>query len=277
MSDKRQQIVPPEKLDKEMPRGTFSHSQYGLYQNCPKAYYFRYVMGFSTPPAAAAHKGKSVHSGVEAAHLHKMRTKDLPNLEEMKAVVADAFDDEEKNEIDWGETTEGAIKDSAIKTYAVYHNQALPRVNPEAAEKGFVFYLDYTPVVGYIDLIDRVTEENVNSEVEDPGKLVVADLKVTGKTWSQSKIDTSTQFTLYSRVMGIPDVRVDNIVALKSGPTLKQLTSKRDGRTHLQLLEHMSETIGLIKKGVFPMTSFDNWMCGAQWCGYWNICRGKKT
>lgn len=276
MADRRVQIVPPEKLDLKMPKGTFSHSQYSLYQSCGKAYYFRYVMGFSTPPAAAAHKGKSVHAGVEHAHLHKMATHDIPNLEEMKAVVADSFD-EGKDEIQWGEDSEGKVKDAAINNYAVYHHKALPKVNPEAAEKGFVFYLDSTPVVGYIDLIDRVTEENVAGDIEDPGKLVIADLKVSGRSWSQNDADKSTQFTLYSRVMGIPTVRVDNLVTLKSGPTFKQLTSKRDGRTHLNLLEHMVETVDLIKKGVFPKTSFDNWMCGERWCGFYGICRGKKV
>lgn len=275
MADRRVQIVPAEKLDLKMPKGTFSHSQYSLYQSCPQAYYFRYVMGFSTPPAAAAHKGKSVHAGVEQAHLHKIATKDMPNLEEMKAVVADSFD-EGKEDIVWGDVVEGAVKDAAIDNYAVYHARALPKVNPEAAEQAFVFYLDSTPVVGYIDLIDRVTEENVDGDVENPGTLVVADLKVSGRSWSQADVDKSTQFTLYSRVMGIPNVRVDNLVTLKAGPAFKQLTSKRDGRTHLNLLEHMSETVNLIKEGIFPKTSFDNWMCGEKWCGYWNICRGKK-
>ena len=275
MADRRVQIVPADKLDLKMPKGTFSHSQYNLYQNCPKAYYYRYVMGFSSPPAAAAHKGKSVHAGVEQAHLHKMATKEIPNVDAMKAFVSDSFD-EGKDDIDWGEQSEGKVKDAAINNYAVYHYTALPKVNPEAAEKAFVFYLDSTPVVGYIDLIGRVTEENINSEVEDPGKLVVADLKVSGRSWSQADVDKSTQFTLYSRVMGIPTVRVDNLVTLKAGPVFKQLTSQRDGRTYLNLLEHMTETVDLIKKGIFPKTSLDNWMCGDRWCGYFAICRGKK-
>lgn len=275
MADRRQAIVPTDKLDLKLPKGTFSHSQYSLYQRCPKAYYFRYVMGFSSPPPALAHKGKTVHAGVERAHLHKMKTNESPDLNQMKAFVADEFD-AGKDEVEWGEESSGKIKDSAINSYAVYHTRALPKVHPEAAEQAFVFYLDQIPIVGYIDLIDRVTEENVTSEVEDPGQLVVADLKVSSSSWSQSDIDKDTQFTLYSRVLGIPTVRVDNLVNLKGGPAFKQLTSKRDGRTYLTLLDHMVETVDMIKKGNFPKTAIDNWSCNAKWCSYWSMCRGKQ-
>ncbi len=276
-NNRRPQLVPPEKLDPKLPKGTFSYSQYGLYQRCPKAYEFAYIKNLKLPPAGPQYKGIVIHRGVEEAHRAVILNGAVPKLAQSQAVVADAFEEGKEEVASWDDDiNEGRAKDAAIRGYTAYHLSALPKVNPVAAEQPFVFYLDSMPVTGYIDLIDRKVERIEGTDVDDPGTLIVADLKVSKASWSQADLDKDPQFTLYSRVTGITTVRVDNLVQLKNGPEFKQKTAKRDGRTHLILLEHMAETAALIKAGVFPKTSIDHWSCSENFCGYWKLCRGRK-
>ena len=274
MSKRPEIAIPPEKLCIKLPKGTFSYSQYGLYHRCGKAYEFRYVRGIKSPPAGPALKGTSLHAGVEAAHVHVMKHKTLPSAEEIRAVVADEFTRGASEVENWGEDNPGKAKDATIAAYGTYHRDALPRVNPVAAEQPFVLYLnEEIPVTGFIDLIDQAPVEG--GTPGDPGEIIVADLKYSGSSWSQRDIDIDPQFTLYAKVVGASKVRVDNVVDLKKGPTFKQLTSTRDGKMHLTLLEHMAETVDSIGQGHFPKTAIDDPMCSEKWCGYWKMCRGK--
>jgi hypothetical protein len=272
---RRTDLVPEDKKDSGLPRGTFSYSQYGAYQRCPKSYEYSYVDNIKTPPAALAFKGQVIHRGAEEAHLSIIRTNKIPEIEVIKAVVVDAFD-KGKGEVETWEEGEdaGKTKDSAIRLYMTYHLKALPQVHPVAAEQSFVLYLDGTPITGYIDLIDRESAGTF-AGIEDPGVPVVADLKVSKASWSQADIDKDAQFTLYSKATGISKVRVDNLVTLKNGPEYKRQTAIRNPRDYEILLEHMAETITLIKKGIFPKTAIDSWVCSGRWCGYWDKCRGK--
>jgi hypothetical protein len=272
---RRTDLVPEDKKDPDLPKGTFSYSQYALYQKCPKAYEFSYVKNIKNPPSGLSFKGQIVHKGAEAAHRAKQAQSPL-ELEAGKAIVADEFERGKEEVLEWEEgEDEGKAKDLTVRTYQTYHLKALPKVQPEAVEQPFVLYLDSVPVVGYIDLIDRVGG-SVHDGVEDLGLPVVADLKMSRQSWSQADLDKDPQFTLYSKVTGIPTVRVDNLVTLKNGPEFKQQTATRDRRHHLVVLEHIAETVDLVKKGIFPKTQIDSWACSEKWCGYWKMCRGRK-
>lgn len=277
MSKRKLPVLPDGFTDPALPAGTgghFSASQYGLYKKCPKAYEFRYVLGVKRPPSALALKGTVVHAGAEAAHLHVMEHKAPPPVEQITAVVSDVFD-ATKGEIEtWEDATPGAIKDDAVAAYRVYHRQGLPRVNPVAVEHAFAARVGTVPVIGYIDLIDHVRGP-ARAGVEDPGKRVVADLKVSSSSWSQADLDKDPQFTLYTIVTGVPAVRVDNLVSLSKGTELKQKESLRDPHAQRILVEDLEETVDLIKRGVFPKTAIDSWACSPKWCGYWAMCRGR--
>jgi hypothetical protein len=277
LHDRVSGLVPESDLDGKLPKGTFSYSQYSLYQKCPKAYWFSYVENLKIPPGGLQYKGQVVHRGVEAGHRSVMEKQPFP-VEEGMALVADEFDKGKEAVEQWGDDgeTAGQIKDTAIRSYSMYHQRALPAVNPIAVEKSFVFYINRTPVIGYIDLIDNVAGPAYNG-VAAPEQLVVADLKLSKQTWSKADLEKDPQFTLYSKVTGIPTVRVDNIVNLKAGPVFKQQIAVRDGHAHLTVVEHMAETIELIHNEIYPKTSIDSWGCSEKFCGYWFKCRGKRT
>ncbi len=270
IAERRTDLVPEDKKDPKLPKGIFSYSQYSLYQRCPKAYEFSYVKGIKIAPNGALYKGQIVHKGVEFGHRVKLAN-EQPNLEQIQGVVSDEFE-KGSSEVLWDEDdNKGKAKDVTIRCYTTYHHVALPKTNPVAVEHPFVIYIGSSPLIGYIDLIDSKRELPA-----DPGLPIVADLKVTGSSWSQADMDKDPQFTLYSKVTGIPTVRVDNLVTLKKGIEFKQQTSKRDNRMYLTVIEHIDETMDLVKKGIFPKTAIDSWSCSEKWCGYWSMCRGKK-
>lgn len=267
MAKRRLPVLPEGFADPKLPRGTFSSSQYGLYKKCPTAYEFSYVQGIKIPPSGIMVTGTSIHAGAEAAHLHVMEKKALPDVEEIKAVAADHFEQEKETVGQWEDGHDaGTTKDKVVRGYEVYHRKALPLVRPVAAEQLFVKKVGTVPTIGYIDLIDAPVA----------GGLAVADLKTGSSSWSQDDIDRDPQFTLYSLVTGIPVVRVDNLVFLKAGPDYKSKSGARDAAAHRNLVEDYEETADLIKEGVFPKAPLDSWACSPKWCGYWSMCRGRK-
>lgn len=267
-------VLPEGFEDPALPKGTYSSSQHNCYDKCGKAYEFKYVLGIPEVKNGAMYKGTVIHAGAEFSLRRVMETQKAPPVEEARAIVADAFEAEKDTVQRWDEGEDaGRAKDATIAGYVTYHRVALPARTPEAVEEGFAVRVGDVPVVGYIDLVERVKDF---PDAHDPGRLVVADLKYSSRSWSQADIDQDPQFTLYSLAKGIADVRVDNLVPLKAGPSFKQLHARRTRQDHEVLIEAYGQNVDLIKKGVFKMATIGDWMCQPKWCGYWSICRGRK-
>lgn len=274
MAKRAQPQIAPDLIDKGLPTGIFSASQYSTFKKCGEAYQRRYIKKVASATNGSMFRGTLVHAGAEAAHVHMIENKAIPALEQMKAVISDEFDRESKD-VDWGEEKSGEVKDAALSSYTLYHRTALPTINPVAAEKHFAAKVGIVPVQGYIDMIDFVRGPTL-AGVEDPGTMVVMDMKTSTTSWSQSKLDKDPQFTLYSVVEHTPFVRVENLVQLKAGPKLVRLSASKDAATRRALIEDMEESVDLIKKGIFPKAPIDSWACTEDWCPYWKECRGRK-
>lgn len=268
MSKRHLPVLPPDFVDPKLPRGTFSASQYNTYKKCPKAYEFSYVEGIKIPPSGILLSGTSVHHGVEQAHVHVIEKGTAPVLDDVKSSISDYFEAEKETVGEWEEGYDaGSTKDKVLRGYEVYHRQALPKVKPVAAEQAFVKRIGTVPMVGFIDLIDA----------PKPGEMVVADLKTGKASWSQADLDKDVQFSIYSIVTGIRDVRLDNLVFKKAGPDFSQKYSTQTDQGLRNVVEDVEETADLIKRGVFPKTSIDHWSCNPKWCGYWSQCRGRSV
>lgn len=249
----------------KLPTGVFSISQYNLFKKCGEAYKRRYVDKIKSPGSPDSFKGTLVHKGAEKTHLSIINNKTIPSLEEIKAVMSDEYDRNTELELTPN------IKDDALRLYALYHRNVVPRLNPIAAEKHFNVMLEgEIPIQGYIDLLEEKKENE-----DDPGYIVVVDIKTSGASWSQKDLDKDPQFTLYSLVERTPFVRVENLVQLKTGPKLTTLKATRKIEDQKILIEDLFETVDLIKKGIFPKAAIESWGCNAQWCAYWSDCRGK--
>lgn len=267
-------VFPPGFADPKLPKGTFSHSQYSKWKTCAKAYEFRYVQGLDTPASVNMFRGTAVHAGTEAAHEFKIGHKLVPVLEAMQEEVANAFEKGKDEVQDWEGEQQGAVKDSAIRLYAKYHHENLPKLRPVAAEEGFAVRIGTVPLTGFIDLVEQ-TSGFGTPKADDP--VTIVDLKTSSAKWSASDVEKDTQLTLYSMIRRTSLVRIDNLVALKSGPAFHRLESTRSAEQQRVFLEDLEETAEFVRRGVFPKAPIDSWACSAKWCGYWGMCRGRKV
>ena len=261
-------------------KDTFSHSQFKMYQRCPKQYYHRYIMGMKVRPGVAMTKGSALHEGAEKTHSSTIKTGKPLSLKDAKASVSDAFDSICSNSDVEGMDNPGEAKDQTLRHFEVYYKQAVPVIRPIAVEKGFAIKLGSVPLVGFIDLVDEVLIDRTGDksiEGEGPAVIeVVADLKFTGKRWSEHMMNNDTQLTLYAHVQGTPRVRIDFLLDQKSGTKYIQERSLRNPHAVKLLTEDMEATVDMIKRGFFPRCDPTGWQCGPDYCGYYSACRGPK-
>lgn len=275
-------VVPDAMKDPGLPTGVFSYSQYSTYKKCGEFYRRQYIEGHKLPMNPAMLQGILVHVGAEEAHLTLIATRNPPSLEIVQAVIKAKFDTESKNVADWGKDTPEDVLANALKLYEVYHHHGLPKIRPLWAEKPFAMMIGTVPMQGYIDLVDQVAgpmeplEEGKDPPTTTPMLTLVADMKTSAQSWSQADADKDPQFTLYSIVENVDTIRVDNLVSVKAGPKLVQLTAKRDAHAKAVFIQDLEETVDLVKRRIFPKTAIDNWACTEKWCGYWTLCRGRS-
>lgn len=271
----------PEKdfFDEGLPKGVLSPSGFGMYQRCARQFEYAYVKGIRKAPAIAMVRGTAVHRGAEVTHRHTIEHGTPLSVEEATQEVADTFDEEE-DQIEEGTKEErGQAKDSAIKGFQVYHRDAVPLINPIAAEKPFAIKVGTVPFRGVIDLIDKVPGEySLEDDPEQPPPKVevVSDLKTTKKLWVPQMLEQNSQMTFYAIAEATNLVRVDFIIDLKSGTKYVAKRTLRGRNMKRLLVEDAEEVSYLIKKGVFPRCSPSEWCCTERFCGYYKECRGPR-
>lgn len=269
-------------LDPKLPKGFFSNSQYNKWLMCGKAYEFRYILNETEPASIAMSRGVSLHSGIE--HLLKAKLANTLKVTDAvsiaKDIAANSFEEKSGEITSWEDVSKDNVKDAIVELVDVYAKYALPKINPVAVEKGFAKKIGDVPVVGWIDLIDEQPALEVSSLSEEeaalsPKRRIVADLKTSSAKWSQNELDNDPQLTLYALVEGTPDVRVDQLLLTKK-KTFISGESKRSPQQAEVYTEHLNEVVDYVKKGVFPKTHIDNWMCNSAKCAYFAKCRGKR-
>jgi hypothetical protein len=187
-------------------------------------------------------------------------------LQEALQAVSDKFDNDKDEIEDWGDVKEGHIKDATLANFQVYYKQAVPLIRPVAAEKTFAMKFGTVPMRGVIDLIDQVPGDySLEDDPEQPPPLVevVSDLKLTGKAWSEQRINHDPQLTAYSMVED-------------TGTFYKPMRALRDVNIKKRLVEDLESIVYQIKKGLFPRCDPTAWNCSPRWCGYFDRCMGPK-
>lgn len=266
-------------LDKRLPKGFFSNSQYNSWLICGRAYEFKYVQQISTPDYASTSRGNAVHAGVEHMLIAKMGGKNAP-VEEGVEVVSKVFDEKAKGVLDWGGDDPGKTKDLALALFKAYTTYGLAKINPVAIEKGFAKKVGDVPMVGWVDLIDEqpalvVPGMSAEDAALAPKRHITADLKTCSAKWSDKEVAMDPQLTLYSHIEGTPDVRIDMLIAHKKAPTFLQAPSTRTPRDVNVLVDHVNEVAEYVRKGTFPKTPIDSWSCNPGHCSFYHLCRGK--
>ncbi len=266
-------------FDDGLPKGVLSPSGFSMYRRCPRQFNYAYVMGMIRPPAIAMVKGTAIHHGAEVVHKHTIEHGTPLGEDAGAQAVSDAFD-AEKDEVDDASAQEkGKIKDAAIHNFRVYHRQAVPLIDPVAAEKPFALKIGSVPYRGVIDLIDRIPGEYAledDPEQPPPKVEVVSDLKTTTRTWPQQKIDHDPQLTFYAIVEDTDRVRIDFLLDQKSGCKYSPKRALRDLNAKRILVEDVEEVAHLIKQDCFPRCDPTNWVCTERFCGFYGDCRGPR-
>jgi hypothetical protein len=276
--EKRQFEYPPDFLDPGIPKGVLSPSGFSTYKKCPRMFEYAYVLGMRKPPGIAMLKGTAIHKGAEVVHRHTINTGHRMQIDEAVQAVADEFERGLQNiEKNIEDSDPGLVKDRALSNFRTYYTQAVPLINPIAAEKTFAVKVGTVPMRGVIDLIDRIPGEIVLGEddPENPPLVeVVSDLKTTTKAWSEQMVNFSTQLTIYSIVEKQPRVRVDLLVDKKTGASYVPMRAYRTLQEQKVIIEDIEEVVMHIKAGVFPRCLPDSYLCTPRFCGYYADCRG---
>lgn len=268
----RELEVPENFEDPGLPhRHIFSPSQFKTYLMCPRRYYFRYILGRKSPPGVALIQGVSIHKGVELTHQATIDTGTPATMAEGVASVADSFTTKAKEVEDWGDKKEGPLKDATIRHFEAYYRTAVPIIKPQEVEVSFAVRFGTVPVLGFIDLIDKVHLDGAEETTE-----IVSDLKFTGRQWPDQQIRFEPQMTFYAHARRNPHIRFDFLLDQKSGTRYVTKRSLRTPHDVKMLIEDLEEVVDIIKKGIFPRSLPTEWKCSQRWCGFYDECRGPK-
>lgn len=277
------------KLSELLPKGYLSVSQATLFIKCAYQWYLKYVERRPIKVKRRLLEGSNIHAAVEKILTEKLATGRVPSLDLALDAFSDAFEKSKSQIDDWEGVSQGVAKDNGIKLTRIYHYEGAPKATPIEVEKDFRVDIQTKdghtlPVVGRIDSIqvqlDR-PELEYNPGQPNFTKLPkrIHDLKVTTNKWGPDKLKNDLQFHVYADVMGIPDVRVDQLVkgrSIQVRPHIEfdsYIVTPEDASFSREVLGDVAKSIGL---GNFPHTDPSNWWCSEEWCPMWASCRGKK-
>lgn len=284
-----------------LPRGYLSQSQIGSYLKCGRAYEFRYVLGVQTRGNSKMAQGSAVHNAADVLHKSMIEAaldaaKAPLALEDIKAAYSDAhdkaFDPNLELSLAEEDTNLGEVKDRGMKLVELYRESALGLHVPPVA-KG------ETPGPALRQLFVKASERAVKTTivakdaagqpVHEPVPLVaifdieevhmIRDLKVRGKLPNKGEVQDSLQLELYAEVAQKPDVALDALIkpSAKLPARIVRYEHKTTSESRNHAVTIASEVADDIRDGRFRRTDPNNWWCSEGWCGYWSLCRGKKS
>lgn len=281
-----------------LPKPYLSASSIGTLLKCPKQFEFRYVNGIVIPPGAALITGTAMHKTCETYYRDAMTS--TTRLTESQAAELAVVSLEEV--LDSGEhtvtSTEVEEAKNTLQTIAkTYVQEIAHNINPIAVEEE----VRYTSACGvellaYLDLRRELPPSDEALKLLEETGVVdnegLCDYKITSKKWSLGDLRNSLQFNLYSMITGIGHIEIHNMI--KGSKGVKRLPQKPsvdgivDIASNLRVLQHrfdglqidyfenlIESAARLITSGVFVPCDPTAWCCTPDWCGYWNLCRGK--
>lgn len=251
---------------------TYHQSMVDMYQRCGEQYRFRYIEGIKIQPAAALTVGISVDTAVTHNLTQKIETKkDLPLPE-----VLDAYETDFNRRVDttdWSGTESGREKDVGAALTKLHHEQAAPKISPKFVQWSFDLETGRGYRVG--GTADVIETDNT-----------VEDTKTSKRAYEQTAIDNKFQPAMYTwayeQVLGqdnaIPRFRYRILIkpTKTMGPRLQVIQGPVTKLSQDWMFHTIDKVHSAIKAGVFIPAQPDSWVCSKQWCGYWNLCRGKK-
>ena len=258
-------VDPPTKL----PVSHLSVSSLNLLAKCPLSWRHKYIDRIYEPPSGPMILG-SAAGAAETDHFQAVVDGEEGHTTEE---VLDLFSGEwdhrlEKDDVQFGDTKPGLLKDAGAAALAAYHKTIAPTVEPVSTERQFTieYGLDWK-FTGYLDI-----------ETVDGG---VRDLKMKGRSMSQAEADGDVQPSSYlyaRRVEGNPATgfTFDTMIHGNKTPIAKTVETNR---TDVQLdafedrlFEAAAEIAWRAENDHWSPAPPNVWWCSQKMCGHWAGC-----
>jgi hypothetical protein len=280
---------------KDQTCGYYSNSSLGTYMRCPRKFEYEYIKQEKGRrlPKLPMWAGIAIHDGNDALLSSMIQGKPLSRedyivhihneLDEMLDSYEAKYTTDLKKErnpepIEYSSThgNRNGYTQIIIEAADVYYRHCIENVKPVSVEKEFIYKMPVhtggeVPIVGFIDLIEKIGDEPT-----------VTDHKA-GKARTQAETDLDDQLTLYSLAEGIPQVSISNFVygtiggktgrGKKRPPAYQQMISKRHEGHYEDLIDNYNHVFKGIKAASFPKTGKNNPMvCSPKQCAYFAKC-----
>lgn len=249
-------------------RDYISVSQIQMYQRCPAQFYFRYVLGRSSPPGWALVGGRAMDETLNVHHQNRIegRATDvyLPDLfrTELEKAANAAMP---VGEVDYDYENLGPY---AVQAYL---RDADPHIEPISVQTELRGEIEGVPVLGFRDILygDRIT----------------GDHKFTKKTPKAMPASSSFQLHTYDLMEMESGKDHSGHVALI---LIRKLKTPKVEFSHYQtkpsdhnVVRHTVKTVRALTEGNhFPMCDLSaqngTWPCSERFCGYFRACRGSE-
>lgn len=258
-------------------RDVFSFSKLTCFSQCPRRFFWRYVMREKSPPSEALLLGRGTHAGQEYDNEERIKGR-RPTQGEVLDRAVEAYREEGGQELD---------------AFALEHEQQLEKFwesgerdriqpKPGSVEAPFEIELQVTGDPDREAKTPAVVQGFVDVLSEEEGDVVV-DYKTVGRPVSDRDANDSVQNTLY--MVGSEAEGARNVSFVKYGkqkPTTKVTRTVGLGEAKVsKLLDFCAETIGSIRKdlvsGNFPKCAPSCWWCSAKACEFYEKCYPEKN
>jgi len=237
------------------------------------AFYFRYVERLKIPPSSSIALGSSFHNAVEFGLERKLIKNRFPKVEIIKEVFSDSFD-KLKKDVEWKKDEKpGKLKDLGIITTEKYYEHKAKKLKPKVIETELKIDMKNEEEGREYEVIlipDLITNDEA-----------IVDFKL--KRRSPGKkigLDTYLQLLLYSlgymkEYKTKPKILRTDYVICKTVPEYLSYKTKPEVEGFNNLLLTVDNVAKAIENEIFyvnPNCQF----CSPDYCGYWNLCMGKK-
>lgn len=162
-----------------LPRKHLSASSLGTFARCPEQFRRRYMLGEKTRPGSALIWGSADDFAHTTNFEQKIASHEDISEADVTLAFAEGFDqaverDGGTNEVDWGNSKPGDLKDAGVALVGAYHRTVSPTVQPIAVQRSVEFQIEGigVPIIGRIDLetADELNEWKVASRAETKPK-----------------------------------------------------------------------------------------------------------
>jgi len=253
-------------------RPKYHQSHLQTFLKCGKQYEFRYIKGLVIPPRAALTVGKTVDRAVNANMISKIVGKPA-TLEEVLAVTSDEFDKEITSTVLEEDEQPGELKDQAIQLSQLHFKHVAPTIEPVTVQEEFVIEMEGGyDVGGTMDLTDK------DGLIRDTK--TAARQNASGYTVSRAFQPAMYDFA-YEAIRGERAKGFVFDVLKKPTKRIAAEYERHDGKVEEDDRNWLFDSIDAVHKaiqaGVALPAPEGSWYCSPKWCGYWNICKGKRN